>query len=171
MSNWESSNLKITKAISNCDCFFSSRLAQPILLGFVISYYTPGQTEVKEIEVYLYAAGIILCSLVVVLMMHPYLMGVLHLGMKIRISCCSLIYRKALKLSNTAMGQTTVGQMVNLLSNDVSRFDVALVFPHYLVVGPIETLLITYLLYLELGLQALIGVGVILFFIPLQSKY
>ena len=91
----------------------------------------------SQLEAYIYASGVVLCSAVYTFTHHPYFFGVMHLGMKIRVASCSLLYRfvcglssyltslhplrKALKLSNSALGQTTVGQMVNLLSNDVNR--------------------------------------------------
>lgn len=99
------------------------------------------------------------------------MMGVLHLGMKLRVACCSLIYRKSLRLSKTALRETTAGQVVNLLSNDVNRFDVAVIFAHLLWVGPLETVLVTYLMYQQVGYSAVIGVVFMLLFIPLQSKY
>lgn len=99
------------------------------------------------------------------------MLAVLHLGMKMRVACCSLIYRKALKLSKTALGETTAGQIVNLLSNDVNRFDVAVLFAHQLWVGPLETLACTYLMYLQVGISATFGVLALIMFIPFQSKY
>lgn len=130
----------------------------------------PGQQYISVHEAYLYAGGVVLCSALNVFVVHPYMMGVLHLGMKMRVACCSLIYRKALKLSKTALGQTTVGQLVNLLSNDVNRFDVAVIFAHQLWIGPLETVVVTYLMYLQVGWAALIGVAFLLMFVPLQSK-
>ncbi|KAF2894430.1 hypothetical protein ILUMI_11737 [Ignelater luminosus] len=144
------------------------RVGQPFALGQLISYYTPNQEIISERDAYLYAAGVIGCSLVNVFVTHPYMLGVLHVGMKIRVACCSLIYRKALKLSKTALGQTTAGQVVNLLSNDVNRFDVAVIFAHQLWVGPLETVVITYFMYQEVGISAVIGVVFLLMFIPLQ---
>lgn len=143
-------------------------------MGQLIAYYSPrdpGDTVISKTDAYLYAGAVILSSLINVFVTHPYMMGVLHLGMKVRVACCSLIYRKALKLSKTALGQTTAGQVVNLLSNDVNRFDVAVIFAHQLWVGPLETILITYLMYLQVGVSAIIGVVFLLLFIPLQSKF
>ncbi|GLV41664.1 uncharacterized protein CBL_06893 [Carabus blaptoides fortunei] len=147
------------------------RMLQPLALGQLISYYRPNQTEISETDAYLYASGVIGCSLANVFVIHPYMMAILHMGMKMRVACCSLIYRKALKLSKTALGETTVGQVVNLLSNDVNRFDIAVIFIHYLWIGPVETVIVTYFLYEQVGVSAIIGVVSMLLFIPLQGYF
>ncbi|XP_034175482.2 putative multidrug resistance-associated protein lethal(2)03659 isoform X2 [Osmia lignaria lignaria] len=140
---------------------------QPIFLSRLLQYFS-NNSETKD-NAYLYAGGVILCSGALIFVMHPYMMGVLHTGMKMRVACCTLIYRKALRLSRTALGETTVGQAVNLLSNDVNRFDVAIIHLHYLWIGPLETLVITYFMYNEVEIPALLGVSVLLMFIPLQG--
>lgn len=98
-------------------------------------------------EAYFYATAVVLASAFNVMLMHPYLLSQMHLGMKMRVALCSMIYRKSLRLSKNALGETTVGQIVNLLSNDVGRLDIAIIFLHFLWVGPIETIAVSYLMY------------------------
>ena len=100
---------------------------------------------------------------------HTYFNGVYIVGMRVRIACSALLYRKALKLSNTALGQTTVGQMVNLLSNDVARFDQTFVYCHNLWAGPLQLTIITALLYQKIGPSALVGAALLVLAVPLQS--
>lgn len=64
-----------------------------------------------------------------------------------------------------------MGQVVNLLSNDVNRFDMAVVFLNYLWLGPIQTIVVTYILWKEIGVSSIIGVAVLLAVIPLQGLY
>ncbi|KAG6460722.1 hypothetical protein O3G_MSEX012179 [Manduca sexta] len=122
------------------------RIAQPLFLGKLVEYYSVGN-HMESSEAYLYAGAVVLCSALNVFVVHPYMMAILHMGMKFRVACCSLIYRKSLRLSKTALGETTVGQVVNLLSNDVNRFDVAIIFLHYLWIGPLATVIITYFIH------------------------
>lgn len=125
--------------------------SKPIFFGMVIDSLRgryPDYLGVK-FEAYFYATAVVLASAFNVMLMHPYLLSQMHLGMKMRLALCSAIYRKSLRLSKNALGETTVGQVVNLLSNDVGRLDIAIIFLHFLWVGPIETMLITYLMYLK----------------------
>ncbi|EDV31158.2 uncharacterized protein Dana_GF14687 [Drosophila ananassae] len=143
------------------------RTLQPLFLLELISYYSRGTDSIES--AYYYAGGVILCSALNVIIMHPYMLGTMHVGLKMRVGMCSMIYRKALRLSKTALGDTTAGHVVNLMSNDVGRLDLATIFVHYLWVGPLETLFITYLMYRQIGIAAVFGVAFMLLFIPLQA--
>lgn len=150
---------------------YFSRISQPLLLGRLMDFYVPNQTSMTIREAYTYATCIVLSSFFYVMVSHSQILSLQHLGMKIRIACCSLIYRKTLKLSKKALGKTTIGQMINLLSNDVNRFDNCFKQFHQLWAAPLESIVVMYLLFKLVGLTSLSGYSLLLFFIPLQSKY
>ena len=77
---------------------------------------------------------------------------------------------QCLQLSQKALGQTTIGQMVNLMSNDFNRFDFTLLYLHYLWVGPLQTLITMVILLNVIGPSCLVGLAVLILFVPLQGK-
>nr|CAD7441994.1 unnamed protein product [Timema bartmani] len=136
------------------------RIMTPILLASLIAYFNPESTYTKS-DAYMYAAALITCSLATALCSHNTSFGNQVVGMNIRVACCSLVYRKTLRLSRTALGQTEAGKMVNLLSNDVNRFEQLTYFLHYLWVLPIQTIIIISVIWQWVGVSAAIGVGTI----------
>ncbi|XP_014296340.1 probable multidrug resistance-associated protein lethal(2)03659 [Microplitis demolitor] len=142
------------------------RVLQPLALVGLLRFFTT--PDISKTEAFLYAGGVIMCSVINIIILHPSFLAIFHMGMKLQVACRSLIYRKALKLSRTALGESTAGQVVNLLSNDVNKIDPAVIFFHYLWIGPVGTVIMTYLMYQEVGVAAIIGVASLLMFIPLQ---
>lgn len=147
------------------------RVMQPIFLGWLVSYFSEDSRD-DENAGYIYATLVIVCSALFVWTLHPFMLHILHLGMKIRVATCSLAYRKLLRLNRVALKETTPGQLVNLLSNDVNRFDIAVLFTHHLWLGPLQTLLITGCLIHEIGtVPAVVGVASLLLYAPLQGYF
>lgn len=98
------------------------------------------------------ACYLLFFTMLAVTLAHPFFFQTYHIGMKCRVAACHLIYKKSLRLSQSAMSQTTVGQMVNLLSNDVNRFDQVCQLMPYLVMAPLQaTIIITILSLWYLG--------------------
>ncbi|KAB0798601.1 hypothetical protein PPYR_09594 [Photinus pyralis] len=139
----------------------------PIALGELISYFNLSSTlTIEEASVY---TGIIVAYLFIYAIVdHPATMAVMHICMKMRVSCCSLIYRKSLRLSRNSLAHTSVGQIVNLLSNDVSKFDENFLLCPYIIIGPLQSALATYLLYRIIGYAAFAGVTFMVIFVPIQ---
>lgn len=122
-----------------------------------------------EVALY-YAGGIVLSNLTNALFVNQFYLNSFHYGMKVRVAVCSIIYRKALRLSQTALGETAFGKVVNLLSNDVNRFDLVTLFIHYMWVAPLMCVIIAYMLWLEVQWAGIIGLGIIFIVVPLQCK-
>lgn len=76
-----------------------------------------------------------------------------------------------LKLSSSALNQTTAGQIINIMSNDVSRFDFVMLNLHYLWIMPLQLILLSYLIYLQANLAGIVGVAtIVLLTLPTQGK-
>ncbi|CAG2108689.1 unnamed protein product, partial [Medioppia subpectinata] len=75
----------------------------------------------------------------------------------------------AMRLNHTSLGKTPVGQILNIMSNDVNRFDEFAFTVQALFVAPIQSVLIIYLLWEHLAYACLSGLAVILLFIPFQG--
>ncbi|XP_038070620.1 multidrug resistance-associated protein 4-like [Patiria miniata] len=143
------------------------KVVQPLMLSQLVLYFSTDLVSIRD--AYLYAAGITVCSLLTVMCHHVTFFGVARYGMRVRVACSGLIYRKALRLSNLALGETTVGQLVNILSNDVNRFDLAFMFLHYLWIAPIQLILVTALIWREIGVSCLAGMPILILLAPLQG--
>ncbi|CAG9107278.1 unnamed protein product [Plutella xylostella] len=139
----------------------------PTYLSRVFTYSDPGG-DISWGEGVFFSFGVVFCSAVNVAVQHPFMMAVMHVGMKMRVGLCSLIYRKALKVSSQAMTESSAGLVVNLMANDVNRFDTGPLFLHYLWIGPVETVLMTAFLYRQLGMPAIYGSIVVFAVIPFQ---
>ncbi|XP_060850595.1 probable multidrug resistance-associated protein lethal(2)03659 [Rhopalosiphum padi] len=146
------------------------RITQPLLIRGLLAYFNRSESNIVDIkQAYMYATGLLINMLANIFLYHYSQLEMLHLGMKIRVACCSMIYKKALTLSGTSLCATTVGQVVNLISNDVNRIDLSFRFLHFLWIGPLQTILVTYFLWQEIGVSSIIGVTVFLGLVPLQG--
>ncbi|XP_076004927.1 ATP-binding cassette sub-family C member 4-like [Genypterus blacodes] len=149
------------------------KVIQPVILGKVIKYFESYDPEnmTALYETLGYAAGLSVCTICLAVLHHLYFYHVQRAGMKIRVAMCHMIYGKALCLSSAAMGKTTTGQIVNLLSNDVIRFDDVTISLHYLWAGPLVVAVVVGLLWMEIGPSCLAGIVVLMFLMPTQSMF
>ncbi|KAJ3584634.1 hypothetical protein NHX12_015129, partial [Muraenolepis orangiensis] len=147
------------------------RIIQPVLLGKLLEYFEAYQYDdaLDPKPAYLYATGISLSVLTLMVILHLFLFKLQSNGMRIRVALSHMIYKKALRLSSSATAQTTTGQIVNLLSTDVNKFDELSIFLHYLWVGPLNVVVVVALLWSVIGPSCLAGCVVLLFQMPLQS--
>jgi len=122
----------------------------------LLQYFSP-DSPVTADEAKLYAAGIVLCRLGNLITVPPCTLAGAHLGMKVRVATSSLIYRKSLRLSKESTSRIGAGHLINILSNDASRFDNALTFLPQVLLGPLITAVVAYVIWVEAGALALIG--------------
>ncbi|XP_011877750.1 PREDICTED: multidrug resistance-associated protein 4-like isoform X2 [Vollenhovia emeryi] len=139
------------------------RVAIPIFQSWIIDYFAQtSKYKTETDDVLIYIACMVLCNIISVLIMHHTMMQSMQIGMRIRVSCSSLLYRKLLRLNRASMNQTGTGQIMNLLSNDVTRFDQLTQFVNYIWIMPVQIVIIGSIMWEKLGYSVLVGIGSLL---------
>lgn len=144
------------------------RTVSPMYMGKLISYFSPGQTRLSKADAWFYAGMILGMNFFYSIFSNLYSFLILQLGLGVRAAFCSLVYRKALKLTATSLGQVTTGKLVTFLSKDATYFDLAVMYGNELWIGVIQIVIIGYIMFSQIGISAVIGIAFFILMIPLQ---
>nr|XP_056705308.1 ATP-binding cassette sub-family C member 2 [Euleptes europaea] len=139
----------------------------PQLLKLMITFVSDPEAYIWH--GYLYALLLFLTALVQSICLQQYFQLCFRLGMSVRTSLMTAIYKKALTVSNTTRKESTIGETVNLMSADAQRFMDFTNFMHQLWSSPLQIALSIAFLWGELGPSMLAGIGVMLLLLPINA--
>lgn len=72
-------------------------------------------------------------------------------------------------MSQFSLGETNMGQIINLMTNDANRFDRGTPFVPYIIVAPLQIVSVTGVLWIYLGPSCLALPCLLLLLVPFQS--
>lgn len=93
----------------------------------------------------------------------------LRIANNVRTALTVMIYRKILKLSKSSLEQTDIGQVLNIISNDLKRFENIGFHLSFILIGPIMSIIVIYISYSYLGVACIGGFATLIFFILFQG--
>lgn len=152
------------------DLVYCFRILRTIVLQKILVYYGKNNKNITQQDALYYGLGFILCTIILTLYTHTYLLHLQEMGLKIRVALCSLIYRKCLSIRSSKISEISSGKTVTLVSKDVREFETVLITLQDASVGIVHIFVFTYLMYSYVGIAALISVGIMVAFMSLQRK-
>ncbi|CAD6954568.1 unnamed protein product [Tilletia controversa] len=115
------------------------------------------------------AVGLWVMQQVASLLTNQYYIIAQTTGFSCRTSLVSLILRKALRLDSRARLEHSTGKITTMISADSTRIDMASGFAPIIFIGPAQIILAIGLLIHNMGVSALVGLGVLLLGTPVQA--
>jgi ATP-binding cassette, subfamily C (CFTR/MRP), member 1 len=138
----------------------------PQILKLLINFVSEDEPMWKG---YLYAGLLFGVASTQTLFLAQYFHRMFLVGLRIRTALISAIFRKALVLSNAARKESTVGEIVNLMSVDAQRFMDLVTYLNMLWSAPLQISLAIYFLWQILGPSVLAGLAIMIVLIPVNG--
>lgn len=123
----------------------------------------------EEWKGYFYASLLFITATIQTIVLSQYFNRMFIVGMRIRTALISAIYRKALRMSNAAKKESTVGEIVNLMSVDAQKFIDLTAYINMIWSAPLQIILALYFLWDVLGPSVLAGLAVMIILIPING--
>ena len=102
------------------------------------------------------------------ILMNQYFEKMMIMGLNARTTLISSIYKKSLKVTQSTKKDSSVGEIVNLMSVDVQRFMDVLPYLNMLWSAPLQICISSYFMYQELQEATFVGMGILLASLPLN---
>ncbi|XP_074640753.1 ATP-binding cassette sub-family C member 10-like [Tubulanus polymorphus] len=141
--------------------------AGPLLLNLLVSYIENRNEPV--IHGYYYAGAMFASTLVTALCGSHFNYYVNVVGLKIRAALISAVYHKTLSVNSVTLGEFNSGEVVNFMSTDTDRVVNFCPSFHQFWSLPFQLAVSLYLLYKQVGLAFLAGLGVAVLLIPINK--
>lgn len=141
--------------------------AGPLLLGGLVRFMeTEGAPLSKGVWC---AVGLFASTFLAALLRNIFVYEVSKVALEARAAVVSTIYSKALKVNAPCLARFNMGEVVNFMSTDTDRVVNFFNSFHEVWSLPFQFVLALYLLYLQVGVAFLGGVGVALLLVPLNK--
>ncbi|XP_015788147.1 multidrug resistance-associated protein 4-like isoform X1 [Tetranychus urticae] len=145
-------------------------LVQAFLLGFIVRYFSDKNYSNVTWNQCLYCSiGLVLTLLSYGIIRHNVFILTQRQGLRMRTALTNVVYKKILTLSKAATTKTDVGYILNIITNDLTRFDELMYTIIYLALGPLMGIAVLIYMINVLGLASLGLVIVLVFLIPYQA--
>ena len=142
------------------------KIFQPLLITLILKYFN-GSIELNEALIY--AAIISIFASIGGILHHPYYYFSTKFGMQVRLACSGLIYRKILRMGVTSFESTSAGDICNLLAVDMTRIETGIMFVTYLLIGPIQSIIVVWVILHEIGVTFLAGFFLLILILPIKA--
>ncbi|XP_064629119.1 multidrug resistance-associated protein 1-like isoform X2 [Lineus longissimus] len=139
----------------------------PVLLRFLINF-TEDPT-IEEWQGFLWAGLFFFSAIIQSLFLHQLYFWTSRVGLRLKACLVSALYRKGLTVSPEAEKGTSVGEIVNLMSVDVERIEDATIWSWIAWSSPFQIIIALWLLWNELGVAILAGLGVMVLLLPFNG--
>ncbi|KAG2462234.1 AB1C protein, partial [Polypterus senegalus] len=142
------------------------------ILGTVFSRLMVSFTQDKSIfewKGYMYAILLFVVALMQSMLLQQYFQRCFLMGMKVRTAIMAAVYNKALVVSGATRKESTVGEIVNLMSADAQRFVDVANFIHMIWSCPLQIIVSIVFLWEELGPSVMAGVGCMILLVPING--
>ncbi|XP_025097264.1 multidrug resistance-associated protein 1-like [Pomacea canaliculata] len=132
-------------------------LLNPLILREMINFTS--NLEEATWKGYVYACGMFAMSTLQSVCMQVCMFYTTTLSTRISASLTSAVYRKALTMNSEARRESTVGEIVNLMSVDSRNVEMYVTYSFWMWMSPVQMVIAVYLLYTVVGVSMFAGLA------------
>ena len=139
-----------------------------LILNDLVKYFTQYPNYKTFVTPWLEVSALFVIPVLMALLQSKQVVIMSHAAVFVRTSLSLLIYEKILRISSAGRAKTSTGAIVNMMSNDTTQIMRFIQFLAIVLVAPLQVGFALYLIYVEVGIAMLAGVGFLVCLVPVN---